>query len=291
MRSEKKSSLREDGFTLVEMMVTLAIMSIVSVAVFAVLQNSLSTSGIQNAQVDLVQNARDAVDRISDSVAEAAYIYPFSATSTITLSGTTNDWNKNANNYLIMLMSVTTRLSATAASNQNVLSVQDSSLFAVGNSIRIGSDSYTITAVGAGSITVNGTTLARNYDIGDVLFNTTLYEVRAYIIQPRTDYPLLPSYPRNATSWVLAEYRSSGILGTVTWNGQGTPANPTGQGAANVLADYYSTSQTLLDASGTSLKSGKVNGVTVRIQTSKFVGSSPTAQSYSLNTYVHSNNI
>lgn len=290
MRSEKKSSYREDGFTLVEMMVTLAIMSIVTVAVFAVLQNSLTTSGIQNAQVDLVQNARDAVDRVSDAVEEAAYIYPFGATSSITLSGTPNDWNKNANNYLVMLMSVSTRLSATAAINQSTLSVLDSSLFAVNNTIRIGSDSYTITSVGAGSITVSGT-LARNYDIGDVVFNTSLYEVRAYIIQPRSDYNLLPSYPRNATSWVLVEYRSSGMAGTVTWNGQGTPANPTGQGAANVLADYYSTSQTLLDASGTTYKSGKVNGVAVRIQTSKFVGSSPTAQSYSLNTYVHSNNI
>lgn len=296
MFTEKNNRFGEKGFTLIELMVAVGIMSVVTIGIFSVMKHSMSTSGVQNTQVDLVQNARDGIDRVSDAVGEAVYIYPPTASTaaSVVLSGITSNWKTTANNFLIMLMPATVRIGSNVDKNDTSITLLDTidvgappNEFMVGDTIMIGSDQYTITSVNANSIGINSSGAKRAYNSGDLVTNLTRYDVRAYLIKPRTTYSLLPNYSRTSTAWVLAEYRSNGCQ---TWDGKGTPSLPNCNGTHSVIADYYSPAQPLLVASTTS-SAGNINGVKLQIVTSKFVGSSANPQTYSLTTYAYSHNV
>ncbi len=298
MFRRKKSTLREKGFTLVELMVSVAILSVVTIGIFSVMKHSMSTSSVQNTQVDLVQNARDGIDRIADAVGEAAFIYPSNAATaaSVSLGGISSNWKTNNNNFLIMLMPATVRISNAVNSGDIQISLLDTidvgappNEFMVNDKIKIGSDEYTVTAVAANSISIAAPGAKRSYNSGDLIVNSTRYNVRAYLIKPRSTYSLLPAYSRTSTAWVLSEYRSNGCY--PQWDGKSVPVVPNCNGGAHsVISDYYSPAQTLLVASTTS-SAGNINGVKVQLATSKFVGSSANPQTYSLGTYVYSHNV
>jgi prepilin-type N-terminal cleavage/methylation domain-containing protein len=78
---------REGGFTLVELMVTMAIMGIVSAAVTAVAMATFTGTGTITSRRDVFGDGRIALDRLSKQLRQGVSIDPTSDASTLKFSG------------------------------------------------------------------------------------------------------------------------------------------------------------------------------------------------------------
>ncbi len=70
----KRRSLQEDGFTLVEMMVTIAVMIVVMFALYSVFDMTVRVFMFANDKVEAVENARLGIERMEREI-RAAYPY------------------------------------------------------------------------------------------------------------------------------------------------------------------------------------------------------------------------
>jgi prepilin-type N-terminal cleavage/methylation domain-containing protein len=78
---------REEGFTLVELMITMAIMGIVATAVTAVAMATFTKTGTITNRRDVFGDGRIALDRLSKQLRQGVSVDPTSDVSTLKFSG------------------------------------------------------------------------------------------------------------------------------------------------------------------------------------------------------------
>jgi prepilin-type N-terminal cleavage/methylation domain-containing protein len=78
---------RDEGFTLVELMITMAIMGIVATAVTAVAMATFTSTGTITNRRDVFGDGRIALDRLSKQLRQGVTVDPTSDDSTLTFSG------------------------------------------------------------------------------------------------------------------------------------------------------------------------------------------------------------
>lgn len=88
--SHARATMRQrSAFTLVEMLVAMAIFSIILGLVMSALRTGSNTLGVIVGEADIIEDARAASAIIADEISQAAYIYPPGTTLTLNSSGYT----------------------------------------------------------------------------------------------------------------------------------------------------------------------------------------------------------
>ena len=161
--NRRASALRlrsEPGFTLIELMVSLAIFSIVSLAAFSVLSSSQQTAVMNDQTVQVQRNVRLAVDLISRDLRMAGYGNPLVGT----LAGcanSVNPTNSAAGSDLISVMTIDQSIGTLAGpfTGGNVITVAGLAADAAINDVVTLEGIFTavVTAIpGAGQLTLGG---------------------------------------------------------------------------------------------------------------------------------------
>lgn len=88
---------QNSAFTLVELLVSMAIFSIILGLVMSALRTGSNTLGVIIGEADIIEDARAASAIIADEISQAAYIYPPGTTLTLNTSGYTTVNPKTGN--------------------------------------------------------------------------------------------------------------------------------------------------------------------------------------------------
>jgi prepilin-type N-terminal cleavage/methylation domain-containing protein len=83
-RSALKRSALQRGFTVLEMLLAMAILGIVLLVASALLQSNQAAASTQQARTTSLEDGRAAMSRIAETLSRAAYIYPSGITITVT---------------------------------------------------------------------------------------------------------------------------------------------------------------------------------------------------------------
>jgi len=88
--SQTQTTMRQRyAFTLVEMLIAMAIFSVILGLVMSALRTGSDTLGVIVGEADIIEDARAASAIIADEISQAAYIYPPGTTLTLNTSGYT----------------------------------------------------------------------------------------------------------------------------------------------------------------------------------------------------------
>ncbi len=74
---------RAAGFTLVELLITMLILSVILIISLALLNSSQQAANLQQAKTGALNDARAALSRVTESLSAASYIYPAGVTITV----------------------------------------------------------------------------------------------------------------------------------------------------------------------------------------------------------------
>jgi prepilin-type N-terminal cleavage/methylation domain-containing protein len=187
MRRWEKAG-RQGGFSLVEILVVMAIMGVVTMAVYSLYQTNQKTATTQDNVVELQQNLRIALDRMERDIRMAGFMVPSSTTplSAATATSLTLQTASAVGRIARVAANFSSPVDATTSVTITVASADMARLFANGDRVRIirppnqsqpiSNPPFTVTGVNPSGPTIDLSGFSSpgiNYKAGDVIVRTT----------------------------------------------------------------------------------------------------------------------